>query len=195
MARRAWEPTRQRLANLRSDHAAVVRVHARHAGIEIGTPGAVPDGLDVPAHDRLVEEIRAVQPWFPPPEACVRGATPADDRDVVRVLVALERGHSLRMACNLAVEGPPRRAKPGAGESDELERLSERLRKGAETVAAYKRWLEAIRLARLHALSFAGETRDEYTRRALWLRQLVDRHGGAAAYERWREAHISGLRR
>jgi hypothetical protein len=101
-ARADYLQVRRRLDELRHAHAVLVNVIAERAGVVIGTPGAVPDGLDVPGHHELVSAIHAVEPWFPPPDACVRGATIDDAADVIRVLIALERGHTLTAACQLA---------------------------------------------------------------------------------------------
>src|SRR5258705_6066629 len=102
-ARRAYLDTRRRLDALRAGHAELVDMAAECADVAIGTPGAVPDGLDVPGHRELVTAIHSVQPWFPPVDAYVRGAVDSDLADVVRVLIALDRGHSLTAACQLAI--------------------------------------------------------------------------------------------
>lgn len=168
VARRAYSATRQRLDELRQAHAVLVDVVAEAAGVPIGTPGAVPSGLHVPGHRELVEKIHAVQPWLPPREAHVRGAVDDDSPDVVRVLIALDRGHSLTAACELAI----------GAKSAKRSKAGNTLRLRVVRTGAYARWREALahQLAVAPLVSVAGETREDYEHRVAALRKLAAQH-------------------
>lgn len=141
---------------------------AERAGVKIGTPGAKPDGLEVPGYRELVAAIHSVPQWFPPADAYVRGAVDDDPPGVVRVLVALDRGHSLTAACELAIRG----------ESGKRSEAGHALRMRVLRTGAYGRWLAAVerQLVMANQLRVAGETRAEHERRVAALKKLVAKH-------------------
>jgi mRNA-degrading endonuclease RelE of RelBE toxin-antitoxin system len=169
----AYAPKRQRLDELRRIHAGNVGVIAQRAGIKIGHPNAVPDGLDVPMHRVLVDEIHALYPWSPPPDACVRGATEDDPREVIRVLIALERHKTLRAACQLAFAATPPLDRSRRGLTS-----AECLRKRVLRCGAYNRWRTALKhhVEVTAQVSVYGDTAEKRAERLTSLRALLALH-------------------
>lgn len=168
----AYLPTRQRLDKLRGGHAELVDMAAEAAGIKFEKKGvgAVPDDLDVPGHDELVKAIQRVEPWLPPADAHVRGSAIDDPSDVVRVLIALDRGHTLTAACQLAIKAS---ARGGASRTP----AGDQLRKRVKRCGAYARWRTALAEEIASAHSLAGESREDQELRVDALRKLLARHG------------------
>jgi hypothetical protein len=168
----AYLPIRQRLDKLRDIHAGLVDVIRSDKGraLKRRTAGAVPDDLDVPGHNELVKAIQRVEPWLPPSDAHVRGSAIDDPPDVVRVLIALDRGHTLTAACQLALKASARTDASRTPAGDQL-------RKRVKRCGAYARWRAALEEEIASAHSVGRESRDDQELRVDALRKLLARHG------------------
>lgn len=179
-AREAWRPIAARRSKLMRAHAVTVGLHRRD-GLEVNY---FPDGQEIAIDPKLRAALRDL-PLNPPPETCVRGAAKDDTIEVIRALLALEKGLGHAPACRLAAAAaalPDREAaidiltwtgsQPHRATSAALKRL--------DRSGAYRRWKADLRQRLKLKLSYAGESVTDYERRMAHLRELADVHGIAA---------------
>jgi hypothetical protein len=155
MARKEWKATEADLTALRRSYALLKQ-----------------SGLDASS---VLTRLRELD-WRPGAAAVVRGATDEDSDEVIRGLIALELGATVREASALAVLSTltqeTRKRSAALREVDGADGIRKKLERGP-----HERWLaELVHLMRLGRMDVVVEIRDEYESWFARLRELLENH-------------------